>query len=508
MRPPSARRALERLSLRGRLVAICLLLVVAALLASNALLVTLLQRQLVDQLDERLRSAATAAARLSDLTDLTDLARVPGDTGPRARDVVESELTGDVHVVHLDAEGRVRRTPRAATTGAPRLPKLDRAAVEARDERPFEDTAAGGGEKWRVIAVPVGRAGTPAGGSIVVAGSLEQVGTTIRHLGVRMLVIDSLVLALLGVIGWFAVRAGLRPLRRIETTAAAIAGGDLSRRVSRPVSPRTELGRLSDALNGMLDRIEEGDAARAATNARMRTFLADAGHELRTPLSGIKGFTELYRMGGMPERTDVDAAMSRIEGEAVRLVRIVEDLLLLARLDEEAAANLRLPLHLTPMDLRTLAADALHDLRALAPDRTVVLTGPGGGPPGGAPVLGDEARLRQVTSNLVGNALAHTPPGTPVRIGVGTQGGLAVLELSDEGPGLTAEQAAHVFDRFYRVDHARGRTRDGGVGLGLSIVHSLVSAHHGRTEVDTAPGEGATFRMVLPLHPDTPAAGS
>lgn len=258
----------------------------------------------------------------------------------------------------------------------------------------------------------------------------------------------------------------------------------------------------------MLDRIEEGDAARAATNARMRTFLADAGHELRTPLSGIKGFTELYRMGGMPERTDVDAAMSRIEGEAARLVRIVEDLLLLARLDEEAAANLRLPLHLTPMDLRTLAADALHDLRALAPDRTVVLTGPGGGPPGGAPVLGDEARLRQVTSNLVGNALAHTPPGTPVRIGVGTQGGLAVLELSDEGPGLTAEQAAHVFDRFYRVDHARGRTRDGGVGLGLSIVHSLVSAHHGRMEVDTAPGEGATFRMVLPLHPDTPATGS
>ncbi|MFZ4187933.1 ATP-binding protein [Streptomyces pseudogriseolus] len=508
MRPPSARRALERLSLRGRLVAICLLLVVAALLTSNALLVTLLQRQLVDQLDERLRSAATAAARLSDLTDLTDLARIPGDTGPRARDVVESELTGDVHVVYLDAEGRVRRTPRPATTGAPRLPKLDRAAVEARDAQPFEATAAGGGENWRVIAVPVGRSGTPAGGSIVVAGSLDQVGTTIRHLGVRMLVIDSLVLALLGVIGWFAVRAGLRPLRRIETTAAAIAGGDLSRRVSRPASTRTELGRLSDALNGMLDRIEEGDAARAATNARMRTFLADAGHELRTPLSGIKGFTELYRMGGMPERTDVDAAMSRIEGEAARLVRIVEDLLLLARLDEEAAANLRLPLHLTPMDLRTLAADALHDLRALAPDRTVVLTGPGGGPPGGAPVLGDEARLRQVTSNLVGNALAHTPPGTPVRIGVGTQDGLAVLELSDEGPGLTAEQAAHVFDRFYRVDHARGRTRDGGVGLGLSIVHSLVSAHHGRMEVDTAPGEGATFRMVLPLHPDTPTAGS
>ncbi|MFI2423925.1 hypothetical protein ACH5A7_07430 [Streptomyces sp. NPDC018955] len=210
--------------------AICLLLVVAALPASNALLVTLLQRQLVGRLDERLRSAASAAARLP---DLADLAGIPGGTGPRVRDVVESELTGDVYVAYLDAEGRVRRTPRPAATGAPRLPELDRAAVEARDERPFEATARGGGENRRVIAVPLGQADTTAGGSVVVAGSLDQAGTTIRHLGLRMPAIDSLVLALLGAIGWFAVRAGPRPLRRIETTAAAIAGGDPSRRAPR-----------------------------------------------------------------------------------------------------------------------------------------------------------------------------------------------------------------------------------------------------------------------------------
>jgi two-component system, OmpR family, sensor kinase len=316
------------------------------------------------------------------------------------------------------------------------------------------------------------------------------------------------VLVLLAAVGWFAVRAGLRPLRRIETTAAAIAAGDLSSRVPQPASHRTELGRLSAALNGMLDRIEAGDAARAATSERMRTFIADASHELRTPLFGIKGFTELYRMGGMPRRSDVDTAMNRVEREAGRLVRIVEDLLLLARLDEEdTTADAHLPLHLTPMDLRTLAADALHDLRTLAPERPVTLTGPGGGPPGGAPVLGDEARLQQVTSNLVGNALAHTPPGTPVRIGVGTLGDRAVLELDDQGPGMSAEQAAHVFDRFYRADTARARTRTGGAGLGLSIVRSLVTAHHGRVEVRTAPGEGATFRVLLPLHPDD-SAGS
>jgi two-component system OmpR family sensor kinase len=155
------------------------------------------------------------------------------------------------------------------------------------------------------------------------------------------------------------------------------------------------------------------------------------------------------------------------------------------------------------MDLRTLAADALRDLKALVPDRPVTLTGPGGGSPGGAPVLGDEARLRQVMSNLVGNAIAHTPAGSPVRIGVGVQEGHAVLELCDHGPGMTAEQAARVFDRFYRADTARGRTPTGGAGLGLSIVHSLVTAHGGRVEVHTAPDQGATFRILLPLHTET-----
>ncbi|MFF2213406.1 sensor histidine kinase [Streptomyces antibioticus] len=162
------------------------------------------------------------------------------------------------------------------------------------------------------------------------------------------------------------------------------------------------------------------------------------------------------------------------------------------------------------MDLRTLAADALRDLKALDLTRTVTLTGPGGGAPGGAPVMGDEARLRQVMSNLVGNAMTHTPAGTPVHIGVGTDRGRAVLELSDQGPGMTAEQAGHAFDRFYRADTARGRTRSGGAGLGLSIVHSLVTVHGGRVVIDTAPGQGATFRIVLPLHTDTtpePARG-
>jgi two-component system, OmpR family, sensor kinase len=492
---------LGHLSLRGRVVAITLLLVVAALLASNALLVTLLERQLVHQLDDRLRAAATAAAASA----------APAQAA--VRDAPAGDVpAGEVYVARLDTDGRVWH-PLRTESDAPRLPVLGRAEIAARAGRPFQVAAARGGDEWRVVAVPrpASRGFGPDGSvptGVVAAGTLAPVHSTVRHLGMWMLVIDSLVLVLLGVVAWFAVRAGLRPLWRVERTAAAIAGGDLSSRVPQAASTGTELGRLAAALNGMLDRIEAGDAARAATHARMRTFLADASHELRTPLFGIKGFTELYRMGGMPQRRDVDSAMGRIEREAARLVKIVEDLLLLARLDEEGAAEARLPVQLTPMDLRTLAVDALHDLRALDPGRPVTLTGPDGGPPGRAPVLGDEARLRQVTANLVGNAIAHTPPGTPVRIGVGMCDDLAVLELSDAGPGMAAEQAAHAFDRFSRVDNARGRTRTGGTGLGLAITRSLVHAHRGRIDVDTAPGRGATFRIRLPPHADGTGSGA
>ena len=483
---PGARRS-RGISLRGRVLGITLLLLVAALLSSNGLVIGQLRRDLVDQVDERIRGLAVVAARLPSLPD------VAGADTPRMRATVDRQLLRDVHLAYLGPDGGVDRVVRPAAGRPPELPRLDAAAVAGRGGRPFRVAAAGGGDGWRVVAVP--HAG--GDGSLVVAGSLSVVNDTVRRLTGRVLLIDSAVLALLGIAGWFAVRGGLRPLRRIEATAAAIAAGDLSSRVPELAAPRTELGRLSAALNGMLDRIEAGDAARAASEERMRRFIADASHELRTPLFGIKGFTELYRMGGMPERADVDASMGRIEREAARLVELVEELLLLARLDEQAAA----PLHLTPMDLRTLAADALHDLRALDPQRPVTLTGPGGGPPGGAPVLGDEARLRRVTSNLVGNTVAHTPPGTPVRIGVGTEDGVAVLEVRDEGPGMTEDQAARAFDRFYRADEARGRAEGGGAGLGLAIVDSLVRAHGGRIEVRTAPGAGAAFRVLLPPHP-------
>ncbi|WP_291416261.1 HAMP domain-containing sensor histidine kinase [Actinophytocola sp.] len=309
---------------------------------------------------------------------------------------------------------------------------------------------------------------------------MNQVDTTVGRVRLVCLLVGAGLLIVLAVAGWFWVRAGLRPLRRIEETAAAIAYGDLSRRVPGGAGPGTEVGRLTASLNGMLAQIERAVDARACSEARMRRFVADASHELRTPLAGISGFAELYRMGA----AEVDATMDRIERESVRLATLVDDLLLLAQLDE---GHPDLVEH-APMDLRTLAADALHDLRALDPTREITLTGPGAAAePAAAPVLGDEARLRRVVSNLVGNAVAHAPAGGAVRIGVGTVGTEAVLEIADSGPGLAAEQSRYVFERFYRADPSRARDQGGGAGLGLAIVWSLVAAHGGTVEVDTAP---------------------
>ncbi|MEU1044058.1 HAMP domain-containing sensor histidine kinase [Streptomyces sp. NPDC005897] len=483
------------MSLRTRLVALTLALLVAALLGSTGLVIDQLRRTLVRQLDERIHSVAVVTQRLPGLEALVDDRQVA--------DTVQQQAIRDMYVARLTADGRTAQVIRSTEGPPPALPRLDTEAVAARDGRPFSIPSSTGDKRWRAVALPSGPGQTAD--SVVAAGTLSEVDSAMHRLTGRVLLIDAAVLGLLGVAGWFAVRAGLRPLRRIETTAAAIAAGDRSSRVPQLAAAGTELGSLATSLNTMLDRIEASDAVRADAEQSMRRFIADASHELRTPLAGIKGFTQLYRMGGMPERSDVDAAMSRMEGEAERLVELVEELLLLARLDERGPAAVQ-TLQRTPMDLRTLAADALRDLNALDPGRSVALTGPGGGSPGGAPVWGDEARLRQVMSNLVGNAIAHTPVGSTVRIGVGVQDGQAVLELCDEGPGMTTAQAARVFDRFYRADTARGRTASGGAGLGLSIVHSLVTAHGGRVEVHTAPGRGATFRILLPLHTDIPGA--
>jgi two-component system OmpR family sensor kinase len=286
------------------------------------------------------------------------------------------------------------------------------------------------------------------------------------------------VLAAIGLLGLWIVRLGLRPLDAIGKTADEITAGDLSHRVER-AEPRTEVGRLGLALNTMLDRIE-------ASDRRLRRFVGDASHELRTPLAAVSAYAELFHRGADKRPDDLARAMTGIERESERMKELVEDLLLLARLDEGQ------PLEREPVELGELAAEAVETARTVDPARPVdLVTVP-------AVVLGDRARLRRVLDNLLGNVRSHTPPETPAHVRVSTMNGSAVLEVSDEGPGLPPEDLERVFTRFYRADNSRSR-ESGGVGLGLSIVAAIADAHAGTVSVATSPEGGASFRVELPL---------
>jgi two-component system OmpR family sensor kinase len=294
--------------------------------------------------------------------------------------------------------------------------------------------------------------------------------------------------ALLVAIGicWWVIRTGLRPVDHMVATAAAIADGDLGARMARP-DPATELGRLGTALNEMMGKIQVADDARTAGEHRLRRFVADAAHELRTPLTSLRGYAELYRQGALPDDAAVANAMGRIESEGARMARLVDDLLLLARLDQDRG------LERSPVDLGDLVGDAVEDFRVVAPDRPATLTAEPR-----TEVAGDRLRLRQVVDNLLANVRTHTPAGTPLRVTVTRDGGEAVLRVADSGPGIAEEDQERIFERFWRADPARTRSR-GGTGLGLAIVASLVDAHGGSIGIESEVGEGATFVVRLPL---------
>ena len=409
--------------------------------------------------------------------------------------------------------------------------------LNAHQGDPVTVPATSGNRLYRVVTVAQ-QYTTPNGGAgtlyIITAIDITNVYSTIGHLISIDLIVSLIVLTVLAIVGAALIRRSLRPLVEIEQTAQGIAGGDLSRRVPE-WDERTEVGRLGRSLNTMLAHVErafreraDSEAAARRSEVRMRQFVADASHELRTPLTTIRGFAELYRQRGGLEngangipRADLDRIMRRLEQEASRMGVLVEDLLLLARLDQQR------PLDSRPVDLLTLAADAVHDARVMAPQRSINLTVELGAAP---IVLGDDVRLRQVIGNLMSNALVHTPDGTPVEVRIrpgtpdgeragppGPQGQASAprsgvpgasrrwpsvqVEVADHGPGLTPEQADRVFERFYRADQARTR-QAGGTGLGLAIVSALVTAHGGTVTAEPTPGGGATFRIVLPLAPE------
>jgi two-component system OmpR family sensor kinase len=476
------RRFADRYPLRVTIVVVLLALVVVALGASGVLATTIMRGYLIDRVDEQLQQTAVPLSHAQ-----PDRRPLPPGAGPARR-----QLPSQFVVQFNNSEGASDNGPVGSrpdeTEPLPKLPSLNLNQVRALDGKSFNVDAQSGGARWRVLAVPT-EDGT---GSVMVAQSLKDMDHTIQRLIGIQAAAGLILLVLLAGVGTYVVRRSLRGLEDVEHTAVAIAGGDLSRRVPDR-DPRTEVGRLSYALNQMLGQIENAFAQRTASEYaarqsedRMRRFVADASHELRTPLTSIRGFAELSRQRGVAE-PDV---MKRIEDEAKRMGLLVDDLLLLARLDQQR------PLRMEAVDLLPVAADALHNAQAVQPERNISLKIL---PDSEAPVVqGDEARLRQVLGNLISNALHHTPIDAPILVSVGTRGTDAVLEVRDSGPGLTQEQKARVFERFYRADTARTRTT-GGSGLGLSIVAALVAAHGGRVVVTDSEPHGATFTVLLPL---------
>ena len=472
-----------RSSLRTRLLAATLALVVAGLAGAGVATYFFLRSFLLHRVDQELTSPQTAFAAEHALAEQVQVGR--SDLGGPA-----SGLLVGTYIALLDANGKVLNptTPGDPTSrSAPKLPGgLPGSSGSSSDRAIFTAADVAAGPSFRVIAQAVTYGPTALPGTLVIAIPYSEVSGTLHRLVWVELGVAAAVLVATGGLGWWLVRRGLRPLDRMAETADAITTGDLSQRVE-PEDDRTEVGRLGRALNVMLGRIEASFEEQRASEERLRRFIADASHELRTPITSIRGYAELFRRGASVRPDDLERAMRRIEDEGARMGVLVEDLLLLTRLDQGR------PLEREPVDLAVLVLDAVDDARAADPTRTIDVSSDGPGL-----VDGDEPRLRQVLANLLDNARVHTPAGTPVSVRLRIEGETAVVEVSDGGPGLAADDAVRVFERFYRGDPSRSRS-SGGTGLGLSIASAVVEAHGGRIEVGTTPGGGATFTVSLPL---------
>ncbi|MDO4791752.1 MAG: HAMP domain-containing sensor histidine kinase [Buchananella hordeovulneris] len=517
------RAAWHSTPLAQRLVILTSALLTLGLAIASMVTVTLLNNHLEGQLDQKLSETAGQVA----------MRALPLYNQP-----LPSDFLGDYYVsIKFDghAPSSFVWSELAKTHGRPQDLNLTYAEAVAHNHEngdlvPVTIATDLPGQTWRGVIIPLKPAyPSQARGVAIVALSTAQLRATVVRTAAVMVVVTTSIL-LLSVLGAsYLVRRALRPLREIEQVAGQIAGGDLAVRIdAEPAS--TEVGSLASSLNVMLARIEQAFAGEQRLRQQMQQFVSDASHELRTPLATVRGYAELYRMGGIPAE-QVPSTMVRIESEAKRMGGLVEDLLQLARIDEGR------PLQFSDVDLRRVAARGVEDLRALDPDREVTLlllpdnaphlapgrvadpaqfthvpaaphTGQANGTDGGnvvppnAPAgllaKADADRITQVVTNLLGNIQRHTPPGSPVEIAVGRRGGMGTIEVRDHGPGIPAAATTKVFERFYRTDTSRARAT-GGSGLGLAIVSAIMAKHEGTIRVLETPGGGATMRIEVPL---------
>ncbi len=462
------------MSLRARLLSVTLTLVTIGLVIAGAVTFSSLRSFLLDRVDAQLRDAQAPAfnAIARDREGFPGFPRGPGRRPPGLGD-----LPQDISAGIYDTSGRPLVTPLGPAAPVP--PRTVNGFSTA-------DQLAGG--SYRFLSTGLTDAATGEQLRFVVGVPLQDVDSTLGRLLVIEILVGLGVLGAIGAAGLWLVRLGLKPLSDIEHTAAAIAAGDLSQRIEQAPAT-TEVGRLSGSLNTMLATIEASFAEREASERRLRQFVADASHELQTPLTSVRGYAELFRRGAADRPEDLANAMRRIESESRRMELLVDDLLVLARLDQGR------PMARERVDLVTLVRELVGDARVIDPDRPIDLDASGD-----VVIIGDAQRIKQVVANLLGNARTHTPAGTPISVGVRVDAADAVVAVADRGPGMPPEHAARVFERFFRADPSRARVSGGG-GLGLSIVSAIVAAHGGTVSVDTRPGDGATFTVRLPLTP-------
>jgi two-component system, OmpR family, sensor kinase len=537
-------------SLRSKITGVTVFIVTMGLLVAGVGTMTVLRTYLLDKLDDQIRASASLLPARIDLDALS---------------ANRGGLPSPFYRAALDHEGHLLRDNLTTDQDDVR-PVTDQLTIGyvLNNEGPYTVQNESRTSQMRVIAFPTETTGTGEIVTQVVGLSLNDTNATIARYTAIFLGFSLSVILLSAALTRILVTSTFRPLREVEATAAAIADGDFSQRLPG-ATPNTEVGRLNRSLNLMLGRIDRAFADRARTIDQMRSFVGDASHELRTPLVSVRGYAELYRMGALQSEDEVSQAMERIEKEAIRMGELVEDLLALARADEAK------PLRLAPVDLLPIAQDAALDAMASQPDRTVTVTvaepelsqsqnldaepepttkplTTATGPIAfagaqlarlrslrsrqlkqeikqltvnpepirlvvPAVVLGEENKLRQVVTNLMGNAMRFTPAGSPIELGVRVDAArrVAMLDIIDHGEGVPPQIRQKIFQRFWRADSSRTR-ETGGSGLGLAIVSAIVASHKGTVEVLDTPGGGATFRITLPLLPQdyvaptTPAA--
>ena len=474
------RTPLSLWSLRNRLILAAVVLTALAISASDFAANTALRSYLISQVDQQLLDISGGSLTRLDRAGIEEENSDENESPFREFRPLRGVPTS-ASVTLLDVDGNlIGRVGGDLSKEQIAVVGMSIAEVQKKGNKPFTIKGEDGQPDVRAVAqvLPTGL------GSVIVANSLAEVDRTLKRLGFFFLILGLLALLAIALVSRWIIAISLKPLEAVEETAEAIAAGDLSARLPA-AKPDTEVGRLTTSLNTMLGRIEESFAARVNSESKLRRFVADASHELRTPLTAIRGFAELHRQGAVVGEEKTKELVGRIEKESIRMSSLVEDLLLLARLDQsrEMAQD--------PVDLNLLLTEAVASAKAAGPNHPIEVSLPSAE----VFVLGDSQRIHQVVANLLANARTHTPEGSLIKVSLEQGVAETIISVSDNGPGLSESDQERIFERFFRADPSRARTSGEGSGLGLSIVDAVMKAHGGYVSVQSKLGEGATFKL-------------